>query len=287
MTSSLENYTVPVPLRYTPHAIKYVRELAEKSDDGSIEQAVAELFEQAGITIGIEGDTSLWTGEEQENGALFVGDHRNGLEYPILLAVLGQKGLEGHAIGKPVSWQARVIGSLGIKGTGLLLPVMPRTLASDRENKRKFNRDLYWRIVNRGRLPSQEQIRAINEETLNDATDLLANGKTVTIFPAGGVMDARIHPWHQGVGKVIEQLPVEAQDNVAVVPFRFKDFSRTKLLYSLDRASKGRKPHPYKIILELGRQGFVNELFHADDDSLSPIEITETLRQQYVTNFST
>lgn len=279
MANPFERYTTPPPLCRDPSFIKDTRELVNET--GGIAHAVAETFNRANIAVEVEGDTSLIANEGQ--GVILIGDHRNGIEYAPLLATFGNMGREDvRFVAKPFSMQARIMGSLGVGGAGLTLPVIPGTLARDREDK--INRDLYWRIVNRGNLPTKDELKQLNADTLQDCTDLVVAGNAVTLYPAGGVMDATAHPWQHGLGMVIKQLPEEAQDSVAIVPFRFDDFSKLRLVRSLTIASNGMVPRPSMINLRLGKQGSVNELL-GDVSRQDVGEITETLRQQFVQTF--
>lgn len=181
MSNQFERYTTPPPLCREPGFVRDTRELVEET--GGIARAVAETFDQANIAVEIDGDVTQWVSEGQ--GAILVGDHRNGVEYAPLLAVFGNLGREDvRFVAKPFSMQARVMGSLGLEGAGSTLPVIPGTLASDREDK--INRDLYWRIANRGNLPTKDELKTLNANTLQGCTDLAANGHAVTLYPAGG-----------------------------------------------------------------------------------------------------
>lgn len=280
MSGQFERYITPPPLCREPGFVKDTRELAGQG--GGVAQAVAETFERANVTVEAEGDVSQWASEGQ--GALLVGDHRNGVEYAPLLAMLGNLGREDvHFVAKPFSMQARVIRTLSLEGAELTLPVIPSTLASDREDK--INRDLYWRIVNRDYLPTKDELRALNAETLQSCADLAESGHAITLYPAGGVMDATKKPWQRGLGRVVKQLSDEARDSVAVVPFRFDDFSKLRLIRSLTLASRGMTPRPQTITFRTGKQGTVDEVLAGATDELTADEITTVLRERFVTAF--
>ncbi len=201
------------------------------------------------------------------------------------MAALGDMGREdARFVAKPFSMQARVMGALSMNGIDLTLPVIPGALASDRKNK--FNRDLHWRIMQRGKLPTKKELGMLNATTLQACADLTANGHAVTLYPAGGVMDATKKPWQRGLGRVIKQLPEDARDGVTVVPFRFDDFSKLRLIRSLAQASRSIRPQAQTITLRLGKQVTSNELLEGAVDDLSADEITESLRQQFISTFS-
>jgi len=273
MADQFERYTTTPPLHPEPGFIRDARELAEQL--GSATSAIAKTFAQANITVEIDGDESSWS---------HVGDHRNGTEYAPLLAALGDPGRTAcYFVAKPFSLSSRVRNALTPPGTRINLPVIPRTLASDRQDI--SNRDLHWRIMRRGSLPTQEELKTLNANTLQDGAKLVASGHIVTNYPTGGVMDAVKNPWQQGLGRIIQQVPEDARDRVSVVPFRFDDFSKLQLIRSLAMARRGMKPNPQTIMLRLGRQGSINEVLEDSVDGLSSHEITAVLREQFVTAF--
>lgn len=98
-------------------------------------------------------------------------------------------------------------------------------------------------------------------------------------------MDATKKPWQRGLGRVIKQLPEEARDSVAIVPFRFDDFSKLSLIRSLTMASRGITPRPQTITLRTGKQGMVSEVLAGATDELTADEITTVLKEQFVTAF--
>ena len=280
MSDQFERFTTPPPLHPEPGFVRDARELAERLDSAT--SAVAETFARANISVEVDGDVSTWSDEGQ--GALFVGDHRNGAEYAPLLAAFGDVGRTAcHFVAKPFSLSSRVRNTLTSSDARINLPVIPRTLASDRQDT--FNRDLHWRIMRRGNLPTEEELKTLNANTLQDSADLVAAGHIVTIYPTGGVMDAIEKPWQQGLGRIIQQVPEDARDRVAVVPFRFDDFSKVRLISSLVMVRYGLEPSPQTIVLRLGRQGSVNEVLEGSVDELTAREITAALREQFVTAF--
>ncbi len=98
-------------------------------------------------------------------------------------------------------------------------------------------------------------------------------------------MDATKKPWQRGLGRIIKQLPEEARDNVGIVPFRFDNFSRLRLICSLIMASRGIEPRPQTITLRTGKQGTVNEVLDSDTDKLNADEITRIIREQFIDAF--
>ncbi len=251
---------------------------------GGVTSGVAASFEEANITVEVDGDMSEW--ESEGRGALLVGDHRIGVEYAPLMALLGNHGREDvRFVAKPFSMQARIMADLALsQGVDLTLPVIPGTLAKDRSNK--LNRDLYWRMREGGSLPTSQELKKLNANTLQETADLVAKGYAVTIYPAGGVMNAREKPWQRGLGRVVSQLSEEARETATIVPFRFDHFSRLLLIRALHQRSRGKEPKSQTVTMRLGQQGTPNELLGDTIQSQDPNEITEVLRRQFIASFN-
>lgn len=268
------------PLYRPPQFAHEIRELSEES--GGVAAATAEVFRRANIHIQLEGETSDWFREG--NGALYVGDHQNGMESLVLLAVCGSMGREDmHFIAKPFSVQSALRASLGARAVGMTLPVIPRTSASDRDDI--WNRDLYWRILNQNKLPTTDEIRQYNTASLERAKNLVAEGHAVTIYPTGGVMDATKNTWQRGLGNIIASLSDEQRHAVGVVPFKFQDLSRIRLLRALTLQSRGVAPKRQNIIMKIGKQGSIADILDPDNEAMSAEEIVDNIRRQFIERF--
>ena len=123
--------------------LEHIRGLSRECD-ASCTSIVSKLFEVAKIAITV--DDQLEQLDDSDSGTLFVGDHRQGIEYLPLLAKFGDSEKKNvHFVAKPFSMQARIMGHLAATASDLTLPVIPRTLSRDRKNI--FNRDLFWRLT--------------------------------------------------------------------------------------------------------------------------------------------
>src|SRR5579859_7075687 len=134
------------PRRRVP---KFLQALQDMTRELALPYAFAEYLRLARLPFTINGDTSGWN--RPGKGALFIGDHRNGLEYFLLLAALGQEGRHDIKIlGKPYALSVHLTEALDIHHEGYLLPVIPGTLVSNRLNF--FNRDIWMRLFNVNKL---------------------------------------------------------------------------------------------------------------------------------------
>src|SRR6185437_3589527 len=215
----------------------------------------------AGLPILIKGETSGWNSPGK--GALLIGDHRNGLEYFLLLAALGQVGRNDMKIlGKPYALSVRLAAALDLHQEGYILPVIPRTLASNRLNI--FNRDIWMRFFNANQLSTQKEAKAINATAMQDAASCLAHGSAVGVFPTGGVKSATTSAWYRGVGVIIQVLPEEARDCVMIIPFQFEPFTRFQVVRTLWLWSKGWAVKPRPLTLHVGRPITVADFLTAE-----------------------
>lgn len=175
------------------------------------------------------------------------------------------------------------MGYLAAKSSEPTLPVIPRTLSRDRRNI--LNRDLFWRLTKRSFLPSESEIREINGSTLEKASCYIQEKEAVVIYPAGGVVDACSARWKRGVGEVIKKVDSSNRDSVKIIPFRFDDFSRWRLMSAVAKACNGKtSDKSQEITLRFGKYGTIDELF-PDVDKLSSMEITSRLQCQFTERF--
>jgi len=275
------NYTTVRPLRREPIYVKQTRDLVRLT--GSVPSAVAEKFRQANLHVSVEGDISSLS----ISGAsvLLVGDHRMGLEFAPLLAVLGEHERDdAHWLAKPFSHNARIMHSLE-STSQMVVPVLPGTLARDRPNI--FNSDLGWRLLEWHRLPGHENLNRLNLASIEHAARLLDDGHIVTLYPTGRIADAGSAPWRRGVGRILKQVIESKRDTTNVVLFRFDDFSSLRVARSLLLHSHGLRTRPYTITLRTESIGTVGELLREANASndIDTAQITAQLRQHYLAAF--
>jgi hypothetical protein len=264
---------------------KFLQVLQDKTTEVAIPYAFAEYLTLAKLPITINGDTSGWKRAGQ--GALLIGDHRNGLEYFFLLAALGQEGRKDiKIIGKPYALSVRLTEALDMHHEGYILPVIPRTLVSNR--LKIFNRDIGMRLLNAKNLSTQDEAKAMNATAMKNAASLLAKGYAIGVFPTGGVNSATTSEWFRGVGEIITLLPEEARESVVMVPFQFGRFTQFRVVATLWLYSKGFELKPRPITLNVGRQITVADFLASETAGLTdPQVITERLRIRYVQDFHT
>jgi hypothetical protein len=268
------------PRRRVP---KFLQALQDMTSELALPYAFAEYLRLAKLPITINGDTSGWN--RTGKGVLFIGDHRNGLEYFLLLAALGQEGRKDiKIIGKPYALSVRLAEALDLHHEGYILPVIPGTLISNRLNI--FNRDIGMRLFNANKLSTQKEAKAMNATAMKNAASFLANGYAVGVFPTGGVKSATKSDWYRGVGEMIKLLPEEARERVVIIPFQFGHFTQFQLVGTLWLYSKGFEVKARTLSLNLGRQISVADFLTSETaGSTDPQVITERLRIRYVQDF--
>lgn len=107
----------------------------------------------------------------------------------------------------------------------------------------------------------------------------------MVIYPAGGVVDACSARWKRGVGEIIKKVDPSNRDSVKIIPFRFDDFSRWRLMSAVAKACNGKtSDKSQEITLRFGKCGTIDELF-PDVDKLSSMEITSRLHNQFIEKF--
>lgn len=218
------------------------------------------------------------------HGVLLAGDHRLGAEVAPLFSLFGQLSRHDfHVVAKPYSLTARLLSSACGADTPIL-PVIPKTLT--RSSSQIWNRDLGWRIARANRLPTVLEADKLNNSTLQKAAELLAGGRAVTVFPAGGVVDGFYRPWRSGVSNVMLRIPKFCRDSVAVALFRFDDFSPGQLLRSLVLQSYGISPTPMQITLRVADAISVTDMMNGEEEA-DAARLTHALQRRFWQTFDT
>lgn len=247
---------------------------------GSVGKALRVLFRLSNVSVDVvdEGGAPSTV----DGAALFVGDHRSGFEVAPLLAAFAAAGCEDLSfLAKPFATTIRLMVSAGLKSENFL-PVIPGTLAQDRENI--WNRDLGWRVIRRGSLPARSELAQLNAQALQKGVRLLSNGRGVVLFPAGGVVDGLVRPWLPGVGRMLK-LAHDMKIDAPVVFFRFDDFSSTTFASSLVAQSYGFTPSPMRLVLRIVKYASIGEFVGASE-CRDPSCLTLRLQSRFKEVFS-
>jgi hypothetical protein len=110
----------------------FLRELEVLSQEVGIMQAVHQTLEQDNISVDVTGEFERL--QHHHGGILFVGDHKNSLEYVALMDILSRIGRDDMLNIAKFYIQHQVQYALGAVASRLVVPVYPRALASDRRN---------------------------------------------------------------------------------------------------------------------------------------------------------
>jgi hypothetical protein len=123
-----------------------------------------------------------------------------------------------------------------------------------------------------------------NQEAISHVAGYLGAGGAVNIFPCGSIVDATTHPWRQGVGRIIQQIPDEKKGDVLVVPYRMPDASWPRLVGAIAFRGRGIAGHPQSLDVELGPIHTAAEVVQATPNP-EPTAITQHLRHEFVSYF--
>lgn len=257
--------------------LPFTRSIREQAAQTDLPTALNHAFSAANIDISTQGDTSQWN--KTGTPTLLLGDHRSGLERLPLMAAFGQlERRDIRFIAVPHSLAVNITKILDPKGSDYTLPVLPELLASDRS----FQMDRYTktRILHRKTLPPRDEIKRLNQQTFQDAAQLLKLGFAINIFPAGHV-DININEqWPKGTGEILSRVPDEVRSQTIVVPYRFEDdYKAEKLAKAFLTRSLGKRPKKRTFTLTVGPQKTVLELIGSDQN---PRSISDKLQAHYI-----
>ncbi len=267
----------------SPYRPSFLHEIEARGDEIGFMHAVSETLSKSNVSVEVDGDMDQL--REHDGGILFIGDHKNQWEFVALMDILSRMGRDDMLNIAKFYVQRQIHQSLGRAASNLVAPVYPRLLASDRNNV--INSELINRIFYRRYLLSASESADANAHSLAAATDRLAKGGVVNIFPCGSVVDARTHPWRHGVGKIIEQLPPDARQDVLVAPYCIDDISRMRLVGAVALKGRGIFGRPQTMTVRLGPFQTTEELFDSETsrEPIMPATITAELRERFVDHF--
>jgi|GEM_PF-4094697 len=274
----------------------YVTRLQVAAGRDGVSVALHKALTDAGVTTRVEGDMTV--ADEPGEGAIWYGNHRGGVEPILLGGVFGRLGRSDfHFFGKPYALQARVLHGAGPEAWNTILPVYPSRMADPAARLRL--RDRYWRWRLGSYMPTDEQIREMNNSSQQRATAVVAAGELALIFPTGHVGEALEKRWHHGLGRMTLEL-ARRQSEAPLIPFQFDAFSTPQLTLRLLRRVLHLRAKPYEVVLRVAEPlkpaevvQHVLDGFSADeraqaangDDRVIICGITQFLRRRYVAQF--
>lgn len=250
---------------YVPPAVvpPFAHKIGSLAAHEGFAQATQAVFAEAGISLEVEGSIDSAPGR----GLLIAGDHRQRIEPLLVQGLMAHTGREAsHVVAMPISAAGRIMGSSGDIGKGLIIPVIPRGYAAEyplTHAKDVWRRARYPHAMNR---PEADVMR-INDRALEQATDKLAHGGAVTIFPTGGAADSAQGQWRRGIGQIAQGLSPDERKQVDVAVLRPDDFSMKGVLSALVLRDMGIRPKPQTITLRAHTVGSVHDLAKSVDES--------------------
>lgn len=246
-------------------------------------QATQAVFADAGISFEVESDIDSAPGR----GLLIAGDHRQRIEPLLVQGLMAQTDREAsRVVATPISAAGRIMGSSGDIGKGLIIPVIPRRYAAEYPFVHAID---IWR---RARYPHamnrpEVDVTHINDRGLERATDELARGNAVTIFPTGGGADSSKGAWRRGLGQIAQGLSPEERRNVDVAVLRPDDFNIKGVLSALVLRDMGVRPKPQTITLRAHTVGSVHDLAESvdEDDPKAAKRLSGVIQDKYNEHF--
>lgn len=232
----------------------------------------------AGLNLEVSTQLPEWARSETGQGVLVYGPHSFHLEPFILLSVLSQRDVYFVAQSSAQLFTPQVYQDK-------LLVVSPSHLAYDARKKRGIEG-----IMQRAKralfasedMRSSQEIKTTNLQTLHRASELLAEGKVVIIFPTASANIYK-NDWHAGIGQIIVPL-VDNNANVLLQPFDITNLSFIQLLFAMRRKFVTHKPQG-AIPVEIGWDGaqHLSDVHNQFVDS-GPKKIAQQLHDLYTTN---
>lgn len=254
----------------------FARQIGELASEIGYADATANVFEDANIAVELDGEVAAGAGE----GMLVVGDHSQRIEPLLAQTAMSKLGREAsQVVAMPISYAGRLMQSTEA-GKDLIIPVVPSKWAAEnkiplRDARNVLRRSLYPHVLDR----PLSDLKAVNRAAITTASEQIAKGGTVTIFPSGGSARGL---WRNGAGQILHTMSPEAQADTHVVGLHPEQFSVKQVMASLMLRDMGIKPKKQTLVLGVHSLGRASELVSGTGD---PAETTMAIRQQYVDQF--
>ena len=263
----------------------FLREIEALGDEVGFINAVRQTLEQDHITVDVDGDLEQL--QDHQGGILFVGDHKNQWEFVALIDMLSRMERDDMLNVAKFYVKRQIHQALGSAASRLVVPVYPRILASDRQEF--FNSETLNLIAYRKHLLTVAESAEANTRAVEAVVERLDDGGVGNIFPTGSVVDSLTHPWREGVGRIINELPEEAKGETLVVSYKLDDIPRKRLVGAVAMRGRGMLGKPQRMGLRLGPIGTAAALIDSlpDSDRQDQTAITEQLRSQFTAYFGT
>jgi hypothetical protein len=263
----------------------FLREIEALGDEVGFMNAVRQTLEQDNITVEVDGELEQL--HDHQGGILFVGDHKNQWEFVALIDMLSRIERNDMLNVAKFYVKRQIHQALGQAASKLVIPVYPRILASDREEF--FNSETLNRVLYRKYLLSTAESADANTRAIEAVVERLDKGGVGNIFPTGSVVDSLTHPWREGVGRIINELPDKSKEETLVVPYKLDDIPRRRLVGAIAMRGHGMFGRPQRMSLRLGPVCTTAALIDSlpDSDRENQTAITQQLRSRFIDYFGT
>jgi hypothetical protein len=253
----------------------FARKIGSLASEIGFANAVTEVFADANIGLEVDGDLS----QTVDQGLIIAGDHSQRIEPLLVQAAMSKSGRDAsRVIAMPTSFAGKLMQTTEL-GRDLIIPVIPTRWAAENkfslnEPRRMLRRAMHPDVLNQPRASLQR----LNAEAITEASEYVAEGGAVTIFPTGNSIEL---PWRNGVGNIVGALPEEARADTQVVAFRPEPFSVKRVMSSLLLRDMGIRPKKQTIVLGIHTLGSVDELL-TDVQQPDAAQTTELIRAHYL-----
>jgi hypothetical protein len=251
----------------------FVKKLHAKTYEKGMLVAFLELMQECNLSINIVGDTSNWN--KTGKGTLLIGDHSNGLERFLIYTVCAQIQRDDlRFIGMPYAPIAAFAVQCDVCNVGYTLPVIPTAIAKDK--KAKLNEFLFLRFMHRKQLPTIQECKIVNMQSLKSAGSFLQKGYVVNIFPTGNVFTDMQKPWRRGIGEILRYVSLDQRKNILLVPYAFdSSLSWLNMIRAVLSYNYGWKQKPKSINLHVGEEQTIADIIGEENDAKVITELVQ------------
>lgn len=139
----------------------------------------------------------------------------------------------------------KVFQYLGPRVAAHILPVLPGKIATDYQGSTRASisnkLDPIYQLYRMENL-STIDIKALNEQSIDMATQHLASGGILMLYPCGGHSIEK--EWFSGLGRILEKLPADILTSTPIFPVMTSGLTRKSVYLSVHHAAfRQKQPH--------------------------------------------
>lgn len=252
---------------------RFIKDIVEFEDNISnkgLQSQCVEFLDKLKITVAFKNNQPDWI-NTPNTSVLFYSNHEALID-PIFYGAMIKRN-DIAILG------TSILSKVGPNAKKHILPLMASQYGTDRDEKISF----MHKILERGQGLTSDEIKAMNENTLQKSVNMLVKeNSAIGMFPSGAAEN--ITHWYNGIGRIVSKIGNSDRKKVLLSPILFEGVKRENILLVINKvyAKMRNGLKPQTLTAKFGEVRTMYELVGSEND---PKKITEILRKDFFREF--